>query len=139
MKLGEILIQSHSVASQDIDRALKFQATYGGRIGTILVNMGIISEDTLIRALARQLDIPLLPDFFEDDPDFVFPETAGELNLSFLIRRKWLPFKEVDHLLHIAATDPMDAEILQYLKDMGIEWQLFLVTETRFREMQKCL
>ena len=44
----------------DIAKALAFQQQFGGRIGSILVRLGALSEESLLPVLSQQLDIPLL-------------------------------------------------------------------------------
>ncbi len=136
MLIGEILVAQHGIASADIDRALKFQSRYGGRMGAILVNMGLISEDTLVAALARQLDIPILPDLPDFKPGAELDSLADTLNIDFLMRHKWLVLKVDNGRVAFFAVDPLIPEVLQYLRDLALAWEVFLVSETRFRELQ---
>jgi len=136
MRLGEILIQHHDVSAPDIDRALKFQTQYGGRLGTILINMGIIGEDTLVSALATQLNLPTFQDIERDQINFNQMELSSDIDINFLLRHYWLPLSKSDDEVSFAAVDPLKLEIVQLLNDLGISWYTYLVTETQFRELQ---
>ena len=136
MLIGEILTSYHDVGSQEIDRALKFQSQYGGRLGTILINMGIISEDTLVAALARQLKLPTFKDIDRDQLNFRKLEVPSEIDIAFLLRHSWLPLL-IDHQNYTFATvDPLKLEVIQLLRDIDVIWNVYLVTETQFRELQ---
>jgi general secretion pathway protein E len=136
MLIGEILIQHYGVSTADIDRALKFQVQYGGRLGAILINMGIISEDTLVAALAAQLDLPTFDDIDRSRLNFkelVLPKGA---DLPFLLRHCWVPLENQNSLMVFAAVDPLDLEVSQLLRDLEVDWRVYLVTETQLRELQ---
>ena len=59
-RLGDILVERQIVSPADIAKALAFQEQFGGRIGSVLVRLGALSEDTLLVVLAEQLGMPLL-------------------------------------------------------------------------------
>jgi general secretion pathway protein E len=136
MRIGEILHQYNNVDQSDIDRALKFQAQYGGRIGAILINMGIISEETLVSALAQQLNLPTFQEIDRDLLDFKNLCLPMTMDTSFLVRHQWLPLKATDTQCIFAAVDPLNLEINQFLRDVNVQGSVYLVTESQFRELQ---
>jgi len=136
MRIGEVLIQNYGVSPADIDRALKFQAQYGGRLGTILINMGIISEDTLVAALATQLELPTFADIDRSRLDFNELLLPEGVDLPFLLRHCWLPLENQNRRMVFAAVDPLDLEVSQLLRDLEVDWGVYLVTETQLRELQ---
>ena len=58
IRLGDLLIRAAVVNEAQLNAALAEQQKWGGRLGTILVRMGALSEDLLVKALSRQLNIP---------------------------------------------------------------------------------
>lgn len=58
MRLGDLLLRAGVVTSQQLEQALLQQERWGGKLGSILVRMGALSEDLLVKALSRQLNIP---------------------------------------------------------------------------------
>lgn len=57
-RLGEFLVRSGFVTRQELRQALEQQAVFGGRLGTNLVRLGVISEDKLALALSKLLQVP---------------------------------------------------------------------------------
>jgi len=57
-RLGDILIEERLITPAQRDEALRRQKSYGGRIGTNLVELGTIELEALTRALARQKGVP---------------------------------------------------------------------------------
>jgi len=58
MRLGDLLMRAGVVTQEQLDGALEQQASWGGKLGSILVRMRALSEDLLVKALSRQLNIP---------------------------------------------------------------------------------
>ena len=57
-KLGDILIRAGLLDEIGLQRALNEQARWGGQLGRYLVELGLISEEILVRALSTQYKIP---------------------------------------------------------------------------------
>ena len=57
-KIGEILVEGGQASADDVKRALDLQAHVGGRVGRLLVAMGIVAEEVLVEALSKQLRVP---------------------------------------------------------------------------------
>ncbi|HEX8700408.1 MAG TPA: hypothetical protein VF815_16285 [Myxococcaceae bacterium] len=53
MRLGELLIQEKLVTPQALEEALESQVVHGGRLGTNLLELGMISEKDLARMLGQ--------------------------------------------------------------------------------------
>ena len=58
MKLGELLVDSGAISREQLSSALTHQRQHGGRLGTCLVELGIVDEKTVAGILAKQLNIP---------------------------------------------------------------------------------
>jgi hypothetical protein len=58
-KIGELLVAADVIDEATLQAALEKQRTQGGRIGKILLGMGALDEETLVRSVARQLDMPV--------------------------------------------------------------------------------
>lgn len=136
MLLGEILIQNYNVEPADIDKALQFQAKFGALLGSILINMGIIAEETLVSALSDQLSLKTFKDIDLQKVDFGPPQSFEKVNIPFLRQRFWLPLRREGGLLFFAAVNPLDYEVTQYLSALELDWDVYLVTESQFRELE---
>lgn len=54
--LGDILVEHGEITSAQMSEALDIQKKEGGLIGIILVNLGYISEQSLVKYLAIQAE-----------------------------------------------------------------------------------
>jgi len=57
-KLGELLIHNKLITKEQLEEALQAQVIFGGKLGTILIEMSLISESILAGALSKMLKIP---------------------------------------------------------------------------------
>jgi hypothetical protein len=58
MKLGQLLVARGAITGEQLIRAIQSQRALGGRIGTCLLEMDVLSEDHLLDALSHQLAVP---------------------------------------------------------------------------------
>ena len=59
-RIGDLLVARGLVSERDRAAALTLQQEIGGLLGQLLTRIGALSEGDLLRALAEQLDIPVL-------------------------------------------------------------------------------
>jgi len=80
IRLGELLIKENLLTQAQLEEALQAQVIFGGTLGTILIEMGLISENVLAEVLAKLLNIPCLkPNQLENIPDHVINIISTEL------------------------------------------------------------
>src|SRR5206468_12499734 len=70
-RLYEILIARGKIAPQDLGRALVEQNRTRKKLGTILIRMGLLTEDELMLALAQQYGFRIVTLPETADPDIV--------------------------------------------------------------------
>jgi hypothetical protein len=104
-KLGELLVEAGLITPGQLQEALRYQKAAGGRMGSNLVAMGIISEDSLMDFLAQQTGVPRLDVKHLDVPPTVLERIPRRLAEQMTI----LPvsFKEPKSLV-LAMADPSD-------------------------------
>ncbi|MFH0975220.1 MAG: hypothetical protein V1874_05495 [Spirochaetota bacterium] len=54
--LGQMLLEAGEITQEQLDKALEVQKEEGGLIGIILINLGFINEQTLVKYLASQAE-----------------------------------------------------------------------------------
>ncbi|MGP0074857.1 MAG: type II secretion system ATPase GspE [Bryobacteraceae bacterium] len=108
MRLGEILIQRKLISEEDLERALELQKERGDKIGKTLVDMGFIAMRDVLAALSEQLGVPLVS---IEAPPVVSPETET-LSPRFLRQFRCLPMSREDHTITLAMADPLDVETI---------------------------
>jgi|GEM_PF-637076 len=114
-KLGEILICAKIIDQHQLESALSEQQKWGGKLGEILVNSGLCSEEMMVRALSRQLDVPRAE---LDRLATVSPEALAKIPLDLSQALDVLPIELRDNgaLLVVAMSDPLNAAALDELK-----------------------
>ncbi|MBN2373009.1 Flp pilus assembly complex ATPase component TadA [bacterium] len=120
-QIGELLIQEGLITQPQLEQAYNKQKHTGERIGVILVNMGIISEQSLLKGLAKQLNIDYIPapDLAKIDSD-----TAGIIPEHLARKHLAIPFKKVHDSLKVIMADPFDLlsiDDLQRITGMDIK------------------
>jgi type IV pilus assembly protein PilB len=113
-KLGEILIDVELLTEDQLKRALTGQKKAGLRLGEYLIQQGIVREDHLIDILSKQLKIDKYsPDKFPTDSD-----VTGMIPLDICQKNKVLPLKRKRNLLIVAMCDPMDINTLDMVESI---------------------
>ena len=116
-KLGEILLARQKLSRHDLERALEVQRSMGGRLGRLLISLGLVAEQDVYAALAHQAGLSLVRlDGFPQEK----PETA-QLNTSFLLANHLLPMG------HVVADGPIPAFVSVDPKNLELQNALRLV------------
>ncbi|MHC5021028.1 MAG: GspE/PulE family protein, partial [Planctomycetota bacterium] len=133
MKLGELLLRDGHVSEAQIRAALEMQRERGGRIGHVLVEMGVCADESVQRALAEQTGLEYR-DLSEVKPD---PEVLAQVPPKFLHQSGVLPFERQNGTLHVAVADPLDLAPLEDLRVLvGCD---VVAVVSRERDIQKLL
>jgi type IV pilus assembly protein PilB len=111
-KLGELLVMAGAIDQTQLGSALADQRKFGQPLGSILVSMGFIDEGTLVRTLARQLNLPIA--WLIDK--WVEPEVLEMVPAKIAIKHHCLPLLLSEDargkVLHLAMQDPGNLEAL---------------------------
>ncbi len=115
-KLGEILIKEKLINEALLEKAIQVQTQEGGRLGEVLIKLGILKEEDIMLALAKQLNIPyasfasglLTPTPDQGLENIITRETAMRLNV--------IPISKNLNSLTVAVIDPLDLLMLDNLK-----------------------
>ncbi|NCO83140.1 MAG: hypothetical protein COZ31_07760 [Nitrospirae bacterium CG_4_10_14_3_um_filter_44_29] len=105
MKLGEVLVKEGLITKEHLRLALERQVIFGGRLGTNIVELGILKEDEFAKFLSRYLKIPVA------DPSQlanIDEETISAISKEMAEKYKAIPFKKDKNRLHMAMLDPKD-------------------------------
>ena len=109
IKLGELLVESGVITREQLSEGLSHQRQHGGRLGTCLVELGVVDEKTVSGLLAKQLNIP--------------SATAAQLEKCEAFAIKLLPASQAEKLravpirqdgdkLWVVMADPTDKQAL---------------------------
>lgn len=113
-RLGEILKDAGVLTELQLNAALSEQRKWGGRLGRMLVEMGFVDEDSMMLALSRQLNLPLV----DLDRVVLPPEVAKLMRVDIAERYGVFPVQqEPKHkILQIATSDPTNQDQLSELE-----------------------
>ena len=81
-RIGDILLAQGLVTALDLQRAARYQAEIGALFGQALLRVGAVSEDALLEALSRQLDLPVLTADDLPSSPLAYKQAAARLGLS---------------------------------------------------------
>ena len=138
--LGRLLIESGLIGEEDLANALGFQERFGGRIGSVLIRLGAISEEQLLPVLAGQLGFPLLEiDLLEWDVGKTaeFMESSG-IELSWWIDQEVAAWPIGEQRAQVIARDPIDPLIREALDRSHPDWT-FCWALCRQQDLKSCL
>jgi len=111
-KIGEILIEMGAITPAEVKLVLQRIAVSGERFGAAAVQEGLLTDDLLAQALARQLHLEHLGlDGFAPDAELLASLPAG-----LPLRYNFLPVAREDNALVIAVADPTDVARLDELE-----------------------
>ncbi|MBW1808520.1 MAG: hypothetical protein JRJ19_01550 [Deltaproteobacteria bacterium] len=108
--LGELLLKAGVITEQQLRAALTEQKKWGGKLGSLLVDMNFLDEDTLVKALSKQLNLPRV-DF---EGLVISAEAVQNLEADFAEQHQVLPisFVAAKKQLVVAMADPRNLGIV---------------------------
>jgi type IV pilus assembly protein PilB len=113
-RLGDLLVREKVITEQQLEESLKVQKQTGGRLGSVLVKLGYLSDEDVTNFLSRQYGVPAINlNYFEIDPavvKLVPHETAKRYQI--------LPLSRVGASLTIAMVDPTNVFAMDDIKFM---------------------
>ena len=123
--IDSVLLDDFSVSEKDLVKAKEFQNKHGGRLESILVNIGGLDEDVLPLFYHKFLGLELLPDEYEL-PTTDDIQTFSTMKMK-LAERNWFMLSNNS----VACIDPLDFEATQLMDSLQIEYSLFLISKSK--------
>jgi type IV pilus assembly protein PilB len=131
VRLGEILIKESLITQDQLDKALEFQRSNGGKLGSCLTKMGYITDDDITGVLSRQYGVPSINlKYYEIDPNVIklIPQDTA-------LRYQVIPLSRVGSVLTIAMTDPTNVFAMDDIKFMtGFNVEPVVASESAIAE-----
>jgi len=118
LRLGEFLIKESYISASQLDKAISVQRQEGGRLGEILIKLGMVKEDQVVAALGKQLNMP----YFSLGTGMLKPAIdQGLENLipqEFAFKNSVLPLSRMLKSLTVAMSDPLDLLLIDSLRKL---------------------
>src|SRR5229473_6685894 len=114
VRIGELLLKEKRITPDQLQQALNYQKTNGGKLGFNLVTMGLVKDEEITALLSRQYGVPSINlGQFEIDPGVIklIPaDTAQKYQI--------IPLSRAGATLTIAMTDPTNVFAMDDIKFM---------------------
>ena len=120
MKLGELLVTNSLITQAELEYALENQKKTKKRLGTVLVELGLIKEEVLLKFLGEKFGLPTV-DFGQFQPN---PEVVNLVPAKICKKYGILPVDKFADILSLVMVDPTDdkaKEVVANLTNCRIE------------------
>ncbi len=134
IRLGEQLIRDGLISQEQLNEALARQEESGGRIGELLVDEGSLTAGALVDALSQRLHVKGCV----LRHGLIDPTVAKCLPREEAERMRVLPLFRVKDELTVAMVDPQSLPVLDRIRNLtGCQIRAVLVIEENLQEYQK--
>ena len=114
-KLGEILVNENIITEEQLNQALAEQKNKKDKLGNILISNGTITEDDLVKAFSLQLGSKSIS---EDELLKAPEETVKLLAEDFAKENNVITLKQTDSSIYVAMEDPEDVATIDAIKKL---------------------
>jgi hypothetical protein len=129
------LVGSDYMTASELEEVTQATVLYGGRLGTAVVEAGLMTPDELDRALAQHLDLPEIPKQWLQKPD---PAARAAIHVDLVKRHHAFPLHFEKRALHVGMLDPRDPAVLDALAfASGCLIAPYALSELRFVELMQ--
>jgi type IV pilus assembly protein PilB len=111
-RLGELLVEWGAVTAKDITRALEHAKKQSLRIGEALIDLKLVSDTAVYKALAQQHNM----EYVDLDKNALSPQTISSIPDDLMRKYLILPLSKDNGKLRVAVHDPLDLEMLDILR-----------------------
>ena len=133
-KLGEFLKEAGLIDDFQLQTALSHQRNWGGKLGSILVEMEFVREEELARVIAEKMGIPYVNLFEPEIP------AASIALIKTDVAKKYgvVPVRKEGSSIVIAMSDPLDMEAIDDLRfSTGLMVKPALALESEIKDAIK--
>jgi len=114
-RLGDLLLECGLISEEQLKLALARQKELNMRVGEALVHLKFVTNDDIIWAISNQLGIS----YINLTDDIVDLECVRKFPKEVLKQYKFLPIFEIDDTLTVAMADPLDEGAHKKLKELS--------------------
>lgn len=104
LRIGELLIEKKFLTQAQLEQALLEQTRSGKFLGEILVQMGMVHEEDLLKVLAEQFNTR----FVKLDQVQINPVVVKMVPVDLIAEFKFMPIEMRNSVMLIAVSNPLD-------------------------------
>jgi hypothetical protein len=133
---GRYLLDRGFLSRSQLEEVTRSMVVFGGRLGTHLVEAGVLDADELEAHLAAHLGVRAAP---ADRIESPHRKAIEAIPRSLIRRRKVFPFDQDPDALHVAMRDPWNDGLCEELaRATGLRIEPYLVSEVRlFAQLER--
>jgi hypothetical protein len=130
-KLGEMLKEAGLIDDFQLQSSLSYQRNWGGKLGSILIELEFIKEEDLAQVISEKLGIPYINPFDSEIPESVIKLIKPEVAKKYQI----LPVRKEKGTLVLVMSDPLDFESRDGIRFItGLEIKPAFALESEIRD-----
>ncbi len=111
-KLGDLMKEAGLIDDFQLEAALSHQRNWGGKLGSILVELEFAREEDIARVVAEKLNIPYVNLFEPELSADVLKMLKADMAKKFGV----IPVRKEANSLVLAMSDPMDIETMDNVR-----------------------
>ncbi len=115
IRIGDLLVQSGAVSREALENASHLGN--GERMGSLLIEHGLLLEEDVTRALSEQLHVPVV-DLRDAHPE---PTATALVESLDAHQHDILPLLYIDGILTVAIADPLDSSVMALLRSLPVD------------------
>jgi type IV pilus assembly protein PilB len=111
-RIGAILVEAGVLSEEALNGLLERQRGSNKRLGQLAIDEGLVTEEQLVQALAKQMSIPSVC----LGTTVIDPEVVKLISEAMARELKVIPLFRVDKNLTVAMADPTDSEAVKEIR-----------------------
>ncbi|MFH2139090.1 MAG: ATPase, T2SS/T4P/T4SS family [Candidatus Omnitrophota bacterium] len=133
-RLGELLIQKKIITEEQLENALIRQKKSNLRLGEELIRSGMVNEESVLSILAESMNIP----FIKLRDETIDEQLIEKIPARFVTHYNFMPLREDGGILAIAISDPHDLYTIDEIRLLLKQpLKIFLATSLEISEAIK--
>ncbi|NOR11131.1 MAG: type IV-A pilus assembly ATPase PilB [Desulfovibrionaceae bacterium] len=133
-KIGEVLRKEGQILSSQLDEAIAIQKRTRQRLGSILIRLGYIEDDTIVKVLSRIHNYPAV-DIAKEPPN---PQVFKTVPFDVVKKYCALPLRVTGKTLQVTMAEPTDTAAVEQLQtEVKMALSVCVSRETQILEAYK--
>jgi hypothetical protein len=136
VRLGELLVQANLINREQLEEILALQKKDGRRLGTLIVERGLVTEFNVTQILSQQLSVPWVAlqhiDFSTELLTLVPTEMAERCSVIPIYVRR---VRGLGNVLYVAMADPTNQQVIDEVsKQAGLPVRTMIAPPSHIRD-----
>lgn len=131
MKIGEFLVNDNRISQEQLSNALEVQKNEPGKLGSILIRLGYVTEEDIAQALSKQFGYPSINLSKFDIDEKVLELIKPEIARKHIV----MPVHRIGSMLTLAMADPSNLFVQEEIRfSTNLRIQAVIAPETSIIE-----